>query len=127
MSTSSRVSGISGSDPSERPKRRTFTAEYKARVVEEYDAAPNGEKGALLRREGLYSSHVIEWRRAIAAGGCRRLRITRGTDRSRDDRQPQWFHRAERRRPGSTGAVGRACQQNDDLGCVASGSTAGSP
>jgi transposase len=65
MSTSS---GISGSDPSERPKRRTFTAEYKARMVQEYDAAPNGEKGALLRREGLYSSHIIEWRRAIAAG-----------------------------------------------------------
>ena len=36
--------------------------------VQEYDAAPNGEKGALLRREGLYSSHIIEWRRAIAAG-----------------------------------------------------------
>lgn len=65
MSTSS---GISGSDPSERSRRRTFTAEYKARMVEEYDAAPNGEKGALLRREGLYSSHIIEWRRAITAG-----------------------------------------------------------
>ena len=65
MSTSS---GISGSDPSERPKRRTFTAEYKARMVAEYDAAPDGHKGALLRREGLYSSHIIEWRRAIAAG-----------------------------------------------------------
>ena len=52
----------------ERPKRRTFTAEYKAAVVAEYDAAPDGEKGAVLRREGLYSSHVIEWRRAQAAG-----------------------------------------------------------
>src|SRR3954447_2189919 len=52
----------------ERPKRRTFTAEYKAAVVAEYDAAPDGEKGAVLRREGLYSSHVIEWRRAQDAG-----------------------------------------------------------
>src|SRR3954454_12400183 len=52
----------------ERPKRRTFTAEYKAAIVAEYDAAPDGEKGAVLRREGLYSSHVIEWRRAQAAG-----------------------------------------------------------
>ena len=34
----------------------------------EYDAAPTGEKGAVLRREGLYSSHVIEWRRARDAG-----------------------------------------------------------
>ena len=48
----------------ERPKRRTFSAEYKAAIVAEYDAAADGEKGAILRREGLYSSHVIEWRRA---------------------------------------------------------------
>jgi transposase len=34
----------------------------------EYDAAADGEKGAILRREGLYSSHVIEWRRARDAG-----------------------------------------------------------
>ena len=64
MSTSSGISG----DPSGRPTRRTFTAEYKARMVEEYDGAPNGQKGALLRREGLYSSHIIEWRRAVAVG-----------------------------------------------------------
>ena len=48
----------------ERARRRTFTAQYKLDVVAEYDAAPVGEKGAVLRREGLYSSHVIEWRRA---------------------------------------------------------------
>ena len=48
----------------ERARRRTFTAQYKLDIVSEYDAAPDGEKGAVLRREGLYSSHVIEWRRA---------------------------------------------------------------
>jgi len=42
------------------PPRRRFTAQYKLDVVAEYDAAPPGEKGAVLRREGLYSSHVIE-------------------------------------------------------------------
>jgi transposase-like protein len=52
----------------ERARRRTFTAQYKLDVVAEYDAAPTGEKGAVLRREGLYSSHVIEWRRARDAG-----------------------------------------------------------
>ena len=52
----------------ERPKRRTFTAEYKLRILAEYDAAEPGEKGALLRREGLYSSHLVEWRRARDAG-----------------------------------------------------------
>src|SRR6185369_3397647 len=52
----------------ERARRRTFTAQYKLDVVAEYDAAAAGEKGAVLRREGLYSSHVIEWTRARDAG-----------------------------------------------------------
>jgi transposase-like protein len=54
---------------SDQPKRRTFSAEYKLAMVAEYDAATEpGAKGALLRREGLYSSHIIEWRRARDAG-----------------------------------------------------------
>jgi transposase-like protein len=53
----------------EKARRRAFTAQYKLDVVAEYDAAPSGEKGAVLRREGLYSSHVIEWRRARDSGG----------------------------------------------------------
>ena len=52
----------------EKARRRTFTVQYKLDVVAEYDAAPAGAKGAVLRREGLYSSHVIEWRRARDAG-----------------------------------------------------------
>ncbi|HEV2011235.1 MAG TPA: hypothetical protein VGS17_09445 [Candidatus Limnocylindria bacterium] len=55
-----------------RPKRRTFTAEYKLRIVREADAAlGSGEAGAvgeLLRREGLYSSLLTEWRRERDAG-----------------------------------------------------------
>lgn len=51
-----------------RARRRTFSPEYKRRIVAEYDAAPNGFKGAVLRREGLYDSHVKEWRAAIKAG-----------------------------------------------------------
>src|SRR5829696_6308956 len=53
-------------DPAARPRRRTFTAEYKAEMLDEYDALPVGssERGALLRREGLYSSHLAEWRKA---------------------------------------------------------------
>jgi transposase len=49
-------------------KRRKFTAEYKRRIVEEADACDRGDVGALLRREGLYSSHLVEWRRARDAG-----------------------------------------------------------
>ena len=51
-----------------RAKRRTFTTEYKRRIVAEYDAAPTGTKGAVLRRERLNDSHVQEWRAAITAG-----------------------------------------------------------
>ena len=49
----------------DKPRRRTFTAEYKLAIVEAYDSCVgDGDKGALLRREGLYSSHIVEWRRA---------------------------------------------------------------
>jgi len=51
-----------------RSKRRTFTAEYKKAIVAEYDNAPLGSKGAVLRRERLYDSHVMEWRAALTAG-----------------------------------------------------------
>jgi transposase-like protein len=49
-------------------KRRRFTAEYKRKILKEADACGRGELGALLRREGLYSSHLVEWRRARDAG-----------------------------------------------------------
>ena len=58
----------SAGGPSPRPSRRAFSPEYKLAIVAEYENAPNGEKGAILRREGLYSSHVIEWTRARDAG-----------------------------------------------------------
>ena len=52
-----------------KPRRRTYTAEYKRRILKEADActAP-GTIGALLRREGLYSSLLVEWRRARGRG-----------------------------------------------------------
>lgn len=55
-------------DPAPRPSRRVFSPEYKLAIVTEYENAPTGEKGAILRREGLYSSHIIEWTRARDAG-----------------------------------------------------------
>ncbi|MDT3446438.1 hypothetical protein [Pseudofrankia sp. BMG5.37] len=60
-------------DPEVEPKakRRTFTAAYKARILAEYDAATRpGEKGAILRRERLYSAHIVEWRRAAGQGAA---------------------------------------------------------
>ncbi len=57
----------------ERPTRRRFTAEYKLRILREADACKgDGDIGALLRREGLYSSHLVTWRHqreAIAHAG----------------------------------------------------------
>jgi transposase len=64
-----RATGVSAGahpDPEvpERAKRRQFSAEYKLRIVREADACKgSGEIGALLRREGLYSSHLVVWRR----------------------------------------------------------------
>ena len=50
-------------------KRRRFTAEYKRKVLQEADACTeSGQIGALLRREGLYSSHLVTWRHARERG-----------------------------------------------------------
>ena len=54
----------------ERPVRRHFSAEYKERIVREAEVCTHaGQIGALLRREGLYSSHLDKWRRKLAQGG----------------------------------------------------------
>ena len=65
----------------ERARRRTFTAKYKLDILAAYDAALPGEKGALLRREGLYSSHLVDWRRARDAGALAALAAPRGRRR----------------------------------------------
>ena len=58
-------------DPEVRPKakHRQFTAEYKKRILDEADACTTPtQRGALVRREGLYSSHLTAWRRQRAHG-----------------------------------------------------------
>jgi transposase len=63
----------------EGPRRRRFTAEYKLRIVQEADACTRaGEIGALLRREGLYSSLLSEWRKQRDHGALAALRRPRG-------------------------------------------------
>jgi transposase-like protein len=55
------------------PTRRSFSAAYKLRIVTEYDSlTEHGARGALLRREGLYQSHVEKWRRARDRGALSR-------------------------------------------------------
>ncbi len=83
----------------ERATRRRFTAEYKARIVREADACTqSGEIGALLRREGLYSSHLTQWRQARDAGALVALDRPRGRRKpdGRDARIAELERRAER-------------------------------
>ena len=52
-----------------KPRRRRFTAEYKRSIIDQADAAQDrGAGGALLRREGLYASHLTTWRRQRKQG-----------------------------------------------------------
>jgi transposase-like protein len=52
-----------------RATRRKFSAQYKERIVAEYDGlSEHGQRGALLRREGLYQSHIDKWRKVRDAG-----------------------------------------------------------
>ena len=66
----------------EKAKRRRFSAQYKLDILDEYDRLSEpGAKGALLRREGLYSSHIVEWRRARDVGALAELGKPRGRKR----------------------------------------------
>lgn len=56
-----------------RPSRRHFSPEYKRRILAEYDAAPTGSKGLVLRREGLYDASVKRWREQLEAGTLGRV------------------------------------------------------
>ena len=66
----------------EQAKRRSFTAEYKARILAEADACTRpGEVGELLRREGLYTSHLTYWRKQRRDGALKELGGPRGASR----------------------------------------------
>ena len=71
----------------ERAKRRRFSAEYKLRVLQEADRCGSGEVGALLRREGLYSSHLTVWRQQRNEGALSSLSKKRGRKAKRSVEQ----------------------------------------
>lgn len=83
---------------SDQPKRRSFTAQYKAEILTEYDAADPAARGVLLRREGLYSSHISEWRKARDSGALAGLTpAARPAKTSAQDREnAKLLARAER-------------------------------
>lgn len=76
----------SGGDPEilERASRRLFGAAYKLRVLEEADRCSSpGEVGALLRREGLYSSHLSQWRKQRREGALSSMSASKRGARAR--------------------------------------------
>ena len=69
----------------DRPLRRRFSPSYKLRIVEEADGCTEpGAVGRLLRREGLYTSHLTAWRKAARSGSLRALSKKRGRKAQRN-------------------------------------------
>jgi transposase-like protein len=86
----SAVSGVPDPEVPGQPRRRQFSAAYKLRILEEADRCSGpGQIGSLLRREGLYSSHLTEWRRARREGTLGALSRKRGPKRRRSEAQQE--------------------------------------
>ncbi len=91
----------------ERAKRRSFTAAYKLEIVEKADACTgSGEVGELLRREGLYSSHLAEWRKLRREGSLAGLGRSRG--RKPADRRERELAELKRRNERLEGELAKA-------------------
>ena len=73
-----RVEEVPDPQVPERATRRTYTAKYKAAILAEYDGLDRDGRGALMRREGLYSSLISEWRKQANKGALDALGKTRG-------------------------------------------------
>lgn len=83
LPTRTRLRGCRTRSCTERPRRRRFTAEYKLHILKEAGACRRpGELGALLRREGLYTSHSTTWRRQRDQGALVAWRRPRGRPKS---------------------------------------------
>ena len=120
------LAGVADPELSERPRRRRFTAEYKLGVLREAEACTRkGEIGAMLRREGLYSSHLTAWRKQRDAGAlvglAPRKRGPRGASADYASR-PGW-------RAWPTAACGTpaASPTPQPVGCGATAPTSSTP
>jgi transposase len=91
----------------ERAKRRKFTAKYKLEILEQADACSQpGEVGELLRREGLYTSHLTYWRKQRRDGALRELGQPRG--RKPADRRDQEIAELQRQLERSEAELAKA-------------------
>jgi transposase len=112
------VSTSAAGPRSDQPRRRVFSPEYKLAMVAEYDRASTpGERGGLLRREGLYHSHIIEWRKARDAGTLvARPAAERPEARQGKENGQRASQRRRRRGPSAEQAeMERLRRQNDKL------------
>ena len=73
-----RVGEVPDPEVPERAQRRQYSAAYKLKILAEYDAQSREGKGALLRREGLYTSLIAEWRKQRDKGALEALSQKRG-------------------------------------------------
>jgi transposase len=73
-----RVEEVPDPQVPERARRRSYSARYKAAILAEYDGLDRDGRGALMRREGLYSSLISEWRKQRDKGALEALGKTRG-------------------------------------------------
>jgi transposase len=88
--------GVPDPELVEQAKRRTFTAKYKAEILAKADACTEpGEVGELLRREGLYTSHLTYWRKQRKDGALKELGKPRG--RKPVDRRDQEIAQLQRK------------------------------
>lgn len=90
-------------------KRRTFTAKYKREIVQEAEGCTKpGETGALLRREGLYSSHLTVWRRELEAGQLAALTPKKRGPKGKQDPQAEELAMVRRQLAAATARAERA-------------------
>lgn len=97
MSSDAENNGRPTPEVQEKPERRRFTAEYKMRIIKEANGCTDkGQVGELLRREGLYASHLSNWRRLREQGSLASLKEKkRGRKRKPNDAATQQLKRLQ--------------------------------
>src|SRR4051812_18684900 len=100
--------GVRDPELVERAKRRTFTAKYKLEILEQADACTRpGEIGELLRREGLYTSHLTAWRKQRRNGALKELGRPQGAQAGRPSRPRDRGAAPSRRARGGRASEGQ--------------------
>lgn len=84
-------------ETAEKAKRRNFSAAYKRKILGQIDRAGPGEIGAILRREGLYSSHITKWKRQLEEGTLAALSSKKRGPKPKKDPEQKEIERLRRR------------------------------